>query len=296
MRLPLAAVLAALWLAPLYAQTSEATGIQGVESNPASPLMKIKGIVETENPLGGIFKIWSLRSFVGKFDGVTTHQLYVTLGYSSPGGRKHFNAASDGALTPLKVTPLASEFDGGCTRKMFAFGCNYTEDFGVEVATAALRDHAASGYPIKISSKRGDVIVIVISPRQIAAQLETMQKCLEFIRAHSPGPGGQPGPQLLSRSGLGFKASKITDEIAAKTGLHKGPGIVVFEVAPGSIAERSGLKVLDRIMAVAGCGPSMDSQAAMKKCIAAKKAYLGMVVDRGGGLTTVGIKLYAEGR
>ncbi len=91
-------------------------------------------------------------------------------------------------------------------------------------------------------------------------------------------------------------ASEADHEIAAKTGLHKGPGIVVFEVAPGSIAERSGLKVLDRIMAVAGCGPSVDSQAAMKKCIANKKAYVGMVVDRGGDLTTVGMRLYAEGR
>jgi hypothetical protein len=62
MRLPLAAILAALSAVPLNAQTSGPSGIQGVESDPASPLMKINGIVETENPLGGIFKIWSLRA------------------------------------------------------------------------------------------------------------------------------------------------------------------------------------------------------------------------------------------
>lgn len=293
MRLLLAAILAALWISPLQAQTSGPSGIQGVESDEISPLMKINGIVETENPLGGMLKIWSLRSFVAKSDGTTTHQLYVTVGYSSAGRRKHFDGAFDGVLTPLKFTRIDSE-EAGCTRKMFAFGCNYTEVFGVEVTTAALRAHAASGYPIKIVSKRGAIFVIVISPRQIAAQLDTMEKCLEFVRAHNAVASGRPQP--LNRSGLGFKASEITDEIAAKTGLRKGPGIVVFEVAPGSIAERSGLKMLDRIIAVAGCGPSMDSQAAMKKCIAAKKAYLGMVVNRGGSLTTVGIKLYAEGR
>ena len=70
----------------------------------------------------------------------------------------------------------------------------------------------------------------------------------------------------------------------------------MFEVTPGSIAECSGLKVLDRIMAVAGCGPSVDSQATMKKCIANKKAYIGMVVDCGGDLATVDMRLYTDGR
>ena len=290
----LAAIATVLWILPLQAQTSGPPGIQGVDSDSASPFMKIKGIVETENPLGGMFKIWSLRSFVAKSDGATTHQLYVTVAYSSPGGRKRFNGASDGSLTPLKLTPINSESHAACTKKAFAFGCHYTEDFGIEVSAAALRTHAAGGYSLNITSKRGDVMVIVISPRQIAAQLETAQKCLVVVRRQNAAASGERGPQLLDRSRLGFKASEITDEIAAKTGLPKGPGIVVFEVAPGSIAERSGLKARDRIMAVAGCGATMDSQAAMKKCIAQKDAYIGMVVDRGGTLTTVGLKLYAQ--
>jgi S1-C subfamily serine protease len=123
-----------------------------------------------------------------------------------------------------------------------------------------------------------------------------MQKCLEFVHADSNVAGDQHRAQLFKTPNLGFKVSEITDEIAAKTGLHKGPGIVVFEVTPGSLAERSGLKVHDRIMAVAGCGPSVNSYAAMKKCVANKKAYIGMVVDRGGDLTTIGIRLCAEGR
>lgn len=56
---------------------------------------------------------------------------------------------------------------------MFVFGCRYTEVFGVEVTTAALAAHAASGYPIKIVSKRGADFAVVISPLQIAAQLDT---------------------------------------------------------------------------------------------------------------------------
>ncbi len=295
MRLSLAAIVVALWIAPLHAQTSGPSGIQGVESDEFSPLMKINGIVETENPFGGIFKTWSLRSFVGKFDGVTTHQLYVTVDYSSSTSRKHFNEASDDSATLLAVTPIASDFEGGCTRNIFAYGCNYSDDIGIEVTEAALRAHAAGGYRIKISAKSGDFIILVISPNQIAAQLDTKEKCLEFVHAHSNVAAGQHGPQLIKRSRLGFKASEITDEIAAKTGLQKGPGIVVFEVTPGSIAARSGLKLLDRIMAVAGCGQTMNSQVAMKRCIAKKDVHIGMVVDRGGVLDTVDLRLHTDG-
>ncbi len=291
MRLPLAAIVAALAIAPLHAQTSGPSGIQGVETDEFSPLMTIHGIAESENQLGGISKTWHLRSVVGKFDGATAHQLYVGVNYFSSTRRKSFNWASDDTATPLTVKTIASEADNSCSRKLFAYGCDHAEDFGIEVTTAVLRAHAATGYRIKISAKSGDSFALVISPNQIAAQLGTMRQCLEFVRAHSDVAVDQHRPQLVKTPNLGFKVSEITDEIAAKTGLHKGPGIVVFEVTPGSIAERSGLKVLDRIMAVAGCGPSVDSQAAMKKCIANKKAYLGMVVDRGGDLATVGMRL-----
>ncbi len=296
MRRTLAAIAAALWILPLQAQTSGPSGIQGVESDEFSPLMKINGAVESDNSLGGIFKLWRLRSFVSKQDGTMVHQLYVTLRYRSLTSRKRFDFASDDTAAPLTVKPIASGFEYGCSRKMFNYGCNYSEDIGIEITANALRAHAATGYRIKISAKSGDSFVITVSPNQIAAQLDTMHRCLEYLHAQGSGAGNQRGPQLLGRSQLGFKASEITDEIAAKTGLPKGPGIVVFEVAPGSVAERSGLKLLDRIMAVAGCGPSMNSQAAMKKCIDQKTAYIGMVVDRGGALTRVGMKLYAQER
>ncbi|MGH6794109.1 MAG: PDZ domain-containing protein [Methylocella sp.] len=296
MRLLFAAVAVALSIAPLHAQTSGPSGIQGVESDEFSPLMTIHGIVESENPLAGRSKTWNLRSFVGKFDGATTHQLYVGLNYFSSTRRHTFSWASDDTAMPLTVTPIASLADHSCSRKLFSYGCYYSEDIGIEVTTAALRAHAATGYRIKISAKSGDSFVLVISPNQIAAQLDTMQQCLEFVHAHSNVAVDQHRLQLFKTTNLGFKASEITDEIAAKTGLHKGPGIVVFEVTPGSLAERSGLKIHDRIMGVAGCGPSVNSAAAMKKCIANKKAYIGMVVDRGGDLTTVGMRLFSDGR
>ena len=282
MKIFIAAVAMGLSIAPVYAQTSGLSHIQGVESDEFSNVMKINGVVESENPFGGIFKLWKLRSFVSKRDGSTTHQLYLSVAYPNEPGRKVFDWASDDTATPLNVTHI--------------YGHDSSEDCAIEVTTAVLRAHASTGYRIKISGESGNSFILTISPNQIAAQLDTMEKCLEYIHAQGNVVDDQRGPHLLKHSNLGFKASEITDEIAAKTGLHKGPGIVVFEVTPGSIADRSGLKVLDRIMGVAGCGPSMDSLAAMKKCVVKHKAYIGMVVDRGGNLNTVGMRLDAEGR
>ncbi len=293
MRLFLAAIIAASWIAPLHAQTSGPSGIQGVESDEFSNIMKINGIVESDSdaslgdifsliPRGNIFRLWRLRSFVSKLDGSTTHQLYVSLDYASTHRYRGFDWASDDSATPLTLTRISGYYD--------------SEDIGIVVTEAALRAHASTGYRVKISARSGDSFILTISPNQIAAQLDTMEKCLRYLHPQGNIADDRHGPHLLKHGTLGFKASEVTDEIASKTGLHKGPGIVVFEVAPGSIAERSGLKVLDRIMAVSGCGPSMDSKAAMKKCIAQKTAYIGMVVDRGGDLDTVDMKLYTEGR
>ncbi|MFZ0496728.1 MAG: hypothetical protein WBD78_04245 [Methylocella sp.] len=282
MKIPIAAIAVALSIAPIYAQTSGPSHIQGVESDEFSNIMKINGVVESENPFGGIFRSWSLRSFVSKLDGSTTHQLYVSIDYPSEPGRKVFDSASDDTATPLTVTQI--------------YGNDNSEDAAIEVTTAVLRAHALTGYRVKISAESGDSFILTISSNQIAAQLDTMEKCLEYIHARSNVVDNQHGPYLLEYAKLGFKASEITDEIAAKTGLHKGRGIVVFEVTPGSIAERSGLKVLDRIMVVPGCGSSMDSLAAMKKCIVKHKTYIGMVVNRGGDLTTVGLRFDTEGR
>lgn len=301
------ALLLVMSVVPLYAQTSGPSGIQGVESDEFSPAMKINGITESEIPLGGIFRYWHLRSFVNKNDGTTDHQLYVSIRYSSSARKKSFNLANDDTATELNVRPIWSESQISCLNNMFSSGCSYAEDIGIDVTAESLRAHAATGYRIKVTAKNGDSFIVAVSPAQIAAQLSTAEKCLEFVHAHGHSAAGTAGTtsavaaagahsvQLFDRSQLGFKASEVTDEIAAKTGLRKGPGIVVFEVSRGSIAERAGLKVLDRIMAVAGCGKSMDSQAAMRKCLASKTAYLGMVVDRGGKLTPVGMKLYAEG-
>jgi hypothetical protein len=134
MRLPLAAIVVALSIAPLHAQTSGPSGIQGVESDKFSPLMTINGIHESENRLGGMSKTWNLRSFVGKFDGATTHQLYVGVNYFSSTRRKVFNSASDDTAMPLTVKAIASEADYSCSRKLFAYGCDYTEDIGIRSA------------------------------------------------------------------------------------------------------------------------------------------------------------------
>lgn len=295
MKLPLAAIAVALSIAPLYAQTSGPSGIHGVGSDEFSPYMKINGAIETGNPVGGIRKLWRLRSFVSKASGATTHQLVVSVYYASSLRKKHFDEASDETATPLTVKPIWGEPEIGCSGKLFAYGCSYSEEIGIDVTIDALRAHATTGYRIKITAKSGDSFILAISQSQIAVQLEAMERCIAYLRKHGTAVSNQAGLQP-SRNQLGFKASEITDEIAAKTGLQKGPGIVVFEVTAGSLAERSGLKVLDRILSVEGCGQSIDSKDAMKKCLTGKKAYIEMAIDRGGDVTHVGVKLDAQNR
>jgi hypothetical protein len=122
MRLLLAAIVIASWIAPLDAQTSGLSGIQGVESDEFSNVIKINGIVESESdanlgdlfrlvPHGNICRLWSLRSFVSKLDGSTTHQLYVSVNYSSTHRYRVFDSASGDTATPLTVTCISGYYD-----------------------------------------------------------------------------------------------------------------------------------------------------------------------------------------
>jgi hypothetical protein len=180
--------------------------------------MKINGIVESESdanlgdlfrlvPRGNIYRLWSLRSFVSKLDGSTTHQLYVSVNYASSHRYRNFDRASDDTATPLTVTRISAYYD--------------SEDIGIDVTEAALRAHATTGYRFKIEAKSGDSFILTISPNQIAAQLDTMERCLQNIHGQGNIANDQHGPHLLQHAPLGFKASEVTDEIAAKTGLHK---------------------------------------------------------------------------
>jgi serine protease Do len=56
----------------------------------------------------------------------------------------------------------------------------------------------------------------------------------------------------VRRGQLGLVVLKIPSEEASKLGVNEGPGVVVYQVQPGSGAERAGLKQGDVITALNG--------------------------------------------
>jgi serine protease Do len=56
----------------------------------------------------------------------------------------------------------------------------------------------------------------------------------------------------VRRGQLGVTVLKIPSEEASKMGVDQGPGVVVYQVQPGSAAERAGLRKGDIITALNG--------------------------------------------
>ena len=67
--------------------------------------------------------------------------------------------------------------------------------------------------------------------------------------------GEQPGEETMvaaapKGTGLGVTVEALTEEAAQTFGLRSGSGVVVTEVAPGSVAEAAGIKEGDLILEV----------------------------------------------
>jgi serine protease Do len=58
-------------------------------------------------------------------------------------------------------------------------------------------------------------------------------------RAFGFGPSGKPEPAKVGK--LGIQVDTLTKEVAEQLGLKAGEGVVVTEVAPGSVADRAGM-------------------------------------------------------
>src|SRR5689334_4875349 len=86
----------------------------------------------------------------------------------------------------------------------------------------------------------------------------------------------------VSRGQLGIVVLKIPSEEASKMGIDRGPGVVVYEVQPGSAADRAGLRKGDVITALNGT-PINDPNA-FRNLIAAIRpgSEVTLTIERGG--------------
>jgi hypothetical protein len=151
-----------------------------VEDDQFSQQVEIFGWGLYENPFGGIFREWRLRSFVDKRTHAVSHQLYVDVHYDDE--YQYFTTAADDTARELAVIPI----DGSdmCPR----IDCTHFETIGVAVDDATLRARAAQGYRVKLSARRGSTLILALSPTQIGLQLAAIDRLIQPAAPAAPAP------------------------------------------------------------------------------------------------------------
>jgi hypothetical protein len=134
------------------------------------------------NPWGGIFRDWRLRSFVDKQTHAVTHQIYVDIHYDDE--YQYFNSAADDTARDLAV--LLIDRSKECPR----ITCTHYETVGIAIDDATLRARAAQGISVKLSARRGSAFVLTLSPEQIGLQLAAIDRIIH----PAPPPTVPPAP------------------------------------------------------------------------------------------------------
>jgi hypothetical protein len=155
-----------------------------VNDDQFSKQIEIFGWGNYENPFGGIFRQWRLRSFVDKQTHQVTHQIYVELHYDDE--YQYFISAADDTARSLVV--LVLDRSSMCRSS----DCTHFETIGVAIDDATLRARAAQGFRIKVSAQRGSEVIMTLSPTQIGLQLAAADRLIHLpAAAPSPSPSGK---------------------------------------------------------------------------------------------------------
>ncbi|HYP57444.1 MAG TPA: PDZ domain-containing protein [Beijerinckia sp.] len=186
----------------------------------------VLGLHLFDNPLGGSFKEWFLRSIIDKKTGHVTTELYISLQNAT--NHLTFSSASDDTAKDLVVDQIDHLSD--------------SEELGVLLDQNVLIKHADTGYRIRITSDSGDAIIFVISPEQIKAQIGAITDVLNVLNADVY----QGGPHI------GIVAVPVGYTQSRRSNLQEGRGMFVAKVEQGSLAEQAGLHNGDLILSVDG--------------------------------------------
>jgi|GEM_PF-2518990 len=230
-----------------------------------------------ENPFGGIFKEWFLRSFVDKKTGAVTHQLYVNTHYL---GEWHFyDSAADDTATSLRFIPIGREV-GDCHGL-----CDFDETFGLMLDDDVLRNRASTGFKVKVSAKDGSAFILTIPPGQIQPQLAAVDG---YRASHQLQGAASNSNQLPPHPVLGIKILPTPAPLASMLGI-KG-GLLIATVTPQSPADRAGLKPGDVILTCNG--KSIDSVGDLQSAIGTilQGDTMNLAVRRGRSTTTLPVK------
>jgi len=207
----------------------------GTATDEFSKTIDVVGPLMIYNPLVGVKAFFKLVTRVDKQSHQYTHVIETEFRYN--GTFIYFQLAADDKAQSLQLVPIKRERNIGSMDR--------GELFNIVVPDASLRAHAATGYRVKVSSRAGDNIVLVISPAMIAAQIEGLNRVLSPPAAASIGAtsgsavtaAAAPPPPPGQKRILGIAPMDIIFV----------SGALIARVDPGSPAEAAGLEVGDII-------------------------------------------------
>ena len=154
-----------------------------IKADEFSPAIRIDGPAGQFHAFSGTDWTWRLRSWVDKPTRQVTHQLYVfTIVY---GDYQYFQLAADDTAQSLPVTVIDRSIDRSADCRHL--DCEHYETFGIAVDDAMLRTRAETGYRVKVTGRRGEELILPLSPTQIRLQLAAVDRLIL-----SPAPAAAP--------------------------------------------------------------------------------------------------------
>lgn len=146
-----------------------------ISTDQFSKTVDIEGPLMVENRFFGVSKFYNLVTRVDKQTHAYLQMVSVEVSYDND--PFNFQFAADDTAQELQLFRI--------TRSSRACrDCEREESFNVVIPDAALRSHAATGYPIKVSSRAGYYIILTISPAMIATQFAGLD---EFLKTGAIG-------------------------------------------------------------------------------------------------------------
>jgi hypothetical protein len=213
-----------------------------IQDDAFSRTVTFLGPQHIQNPFGGSYMAWRLRSWMDRSSRAVSHQLYFEIDYDDNGLRR-YGSAADNSADPLPVTRIARS-STRCRQ------CRIVEVIGVGLPSAKLASGLSRPYQIKLTSGSGDWVIVPLDPAMIRGQFLA-------IAAH----GGPPVPgddQDVSPLALNFGATLGT---ASATAGSAG-GAKVEAVADDGVFAAAGGRRGDVLTAIDGAAIG-DAQAAL---------------------------------
>lgn len=196
------------------------------------------------NPSGGPFKEWFIRSFVRKSDGRVSHELYIYTHYL---GEWHFyQSGADDRANQLRFVSIDQNL-GGCQGI-----CDFNETFVLALPDTMLQERAQTGFSVKVSARDGTAFILSIPAGQIQPQLTAVNVYRDSHKSvdSSVRDARPAGSDASSTLALGVTVVPTPPPLA--TMLKVTGGLLVISVSPDSPADRAGVKAGDVIRSYAG--------------------------------------------